>query len=147
MHVSRINQLPDDVEGLALLAEQEGYRFLRRLCQEFSSKTNCFDKPGEALFAVYLGTTLAGIGGVNCDPYSSEKRIGRVRRFYIHPQKRRLGIGRVLLMAIEDHARNHFHKLHLFTDTAPAALFYERLGYVGINGISKVSHLKSLRVK
>lgn len=147
MTVTKVYKLPDGVEDLALSAEQEGYNFLDRLLEEYTSKMNCFDKPGEALFAVHSLSRLIGIGGVNIDPYSSERGVGRVRRFYVHPKERRCGVGQMLLTAIEDDARSHFHKLNLFTDTESAALFYEKLGYVRITGTAKVSHMKGLCIQ
>jgi GNAT superfamily N-acetyltransferase len=45
---------------------------------------------------------LIAIGGLNHDPYhDAQEKIGRLCRFYIHPQYRRKGIGAYLLEYIE----------------------------------------------
>ena len=67
---------------------------------------------------------LIAIGGLNHDPYhEAQEKIGRLCRFYIHPQYRRKGIGAYLLEYIEQYAKFYFCELHLFSDTCHAACF------------------------
>lgn len=144
MDIEQSLYLPEGLERLSKLARVEGFYFLERLERDFTSGSNRFDQPGESLFTVRDNQVLVGIGGLNIDPYADKPDVGRVRRFYIDPGRRRAGIGKKLLAAIEGHAKSHFMQLQLYTDTAAAASFYERLGYAPVTGIPKVSHLKTL---
>ncbi|MFT3883033.1 MAG: hypothetical protein QM703_25700 [Gemmatales bacterium] len=50
--VNRLDDLPiDSLEALAKESEHEGWRFLRRLVDEWISGANRFAESGEALFA------------------------------------------------------------------------------------------------
>ena len=63
---------------------------------------NCFNQFGEALFVVYEQKHWIAIGGLNHDPcHEAQEKVGRLCRFYIHPQYRRKGIGAYLLEYIE----------------------------------------------
>ncbi len=142
--VNKIGALPEDLPILNDRAENEGFRFLTRLVQEFDSGTNTFARPGEALFEVRDQERLIGVGGLNIDPYHDEPHIGRVRRLYIDPDYRRQGIGRSLMSAIEKLACGSFSELRLRTDTIEGAQFYENLGYRRIHGAKHSSHAKTL---
>ena len=144
MVVKKIDHLPDRIGHLVRLSAVEGFRFLKRLVEDFESGENRFDQPGEALFAVLDKGTLLGIGGLNIDPYAETSDVGRIRRFYIDPGYRRIGLGQKLLTAMEVHAKSHFAQLRLYTDTEAAAMFYEHLGYVRVADIPRVSHLKNV---
>ncbi len=139
--------LPDELSRLADQARQEGFRFLDRLTAEFESGTNTFAKQGEALFEARKGAVLVGIGGLNRDPYVSSDDglgIGRIRRLYVAPSARRLGVARLLMSAIEQSARATFATLRLRTDTEQGALFYARLGYTAIANDDNASHVKQI---
>jgi hypothetical protein len=56
----------------------DGYRHVKRLADDYSSGSNLFDQPGEALFAAFLQDKLAGVGGLNQDPYAEGHNVGRV---------------------------------------------------------------------
>jgi len=144
--IIKIQQLPDDIQVLAELAHNEGFRFIQRLVEDFLSGENRFDADGEALFEVRFIDRLVAIGGLNIDPYSPSGCTGRVRRCYVHPDHRSHGIGQLLLRTIEEHAAKTFQQLHLFTDTDNASLFYQRMGYEVIKGNENASHAKWLRV-
>ncbi|WP_062270128.1 GNAT family N-acetyltransferase [Endozoicomonas arenosclerae] len=120
---------------------QEGYRFLKRLTMDFESGVNCFNQKGESLFAAYHQNRLVGIGGINIDPYEGKTSTGRVRRLYIREDYRNKGVGRLLMSAIEDHAKDYFDQIQLFTDTPEATEFYLKLGYQVVN-VGKASHKK-----
>ena len=131
--IERSLELPAQIDVLIQYSECEGFRFLNRLKQDFQSGTNCFDRIGEALFVVYdQHDTLIAIGGVNQDPLAESKRVGRLCRFYIHPDYRDKKIGTYLLMHIEQYVKTYFERLDLFTDTAQAAQFYQSRGYQSI---------------
>ncbi len=75
METTRLTDLPPSVEVLSREAEAHGYRFLRRLIEEWSTGANRFDGPGEVLLAASTHGHLVGIGGLNRDPYSRRGRL------------------------------------------------------------------------
>ncbi|ENV08439.1 hypothetical protein F966_03113 [Acinetobacter higginsii] len=131
--IERSLELPAQIDVLIQYSEREGFRFLNRLKQEFQSGTNCFDQIGEALFIVYdQHDCLIAVAGLNQDPFAESQRVGRLRRFYIHPDYRANQIGTHLLRHIEQYAKAYFERLELFTDTTQAAQFYQSRGYQSI---------------
>jgi len=107
----------------------EGYRFIQTLLDEYTSGFNRFDARGAVLLGVYGGERMIGIGGVHRDPYLQRLDVGRVRHVYVLHEFRRHGVGKRLLDELIDHARAHFALLTLRTNTAPAAAFYEAIGF------------------
>jgi GNAT superfamily N-acetyltransferase len=125
-----LHELPQESFTSLLEASwQEELFLLTRLREEWKAGVNRFDDPGEVLYGAFLGDRLAGVGGLNVDPYVCDVRIGRVRRLYVAPDLRRRGIGRRLVEAIIHAARGLFDELRLRTDSTPAARFYEALGF------------------
>ena len=54
--ITRIMELEvATLDGLRRDSSQEGYRFIKRLCDEWASGTNRFSAPGEALFLATAG--------------------------------------------------------------------------------------------
>lgn len=145
VNVARIRTLPKDIENLTEPAHREGYRFMRRLIDEFESGANTFTHPGEALFEIRILGKLVGIAGLNVDPYAADGAVGRVRRMYVHPDHRNHGIGTTLIETIEKHARGSFDLLRLRTDSAAASRFYAGLGFIPLQGVAEASHAKRLR--
>jgi ribosomal protein S18 acetylase RimI-like enzyme len=115
-----------EIEPLAELARQEGFAFVDRLQDEWKAHTNRFDKPGEALLGAYNNDILVGIAGLTLQAPS----LGRIRRVYVHPGFRRLGIASRLLEELLAIALQNYSAVVLFTDNPAAAAFYERLGFV-----------------
>ncbi|MBE1446798.1 GNAT family N-acetyltransferase [Paenibacillus sp. OAS669] len=121
-----------DGSELTRLVEEstgEGFRHLQRLIRDYESGTNTFDKQGEALFLAYYQGALAGVCGLNQDPYALDQPVGRVRRMYVSTGSRRLGIGRRLMEAVIAEARCHYSMLVLRTDNPEADRFYRSLGF------------------
>ena len=143
--VSRIKTLPEDIQELSAPAIHEGLQFVARLVEEFRSGSNTFSGPGEALFEVRVLGKLLAIGGLNVDPYTSNRGVGRVRRTYVHPEHRSRGVGSALVEAIERHARGKFDLLRLRTDSEAASRFYVRAGFSAVSGVPEASHVKRLR--
>ena len=130
-----------DVSKLVEESEAEGYRFVRRLVDQYEEGTNTFDKEGEILYGVWdQHGHLVAIGGINRDPYSDKSGVGRLRRFYISPGARRQGIGTKLLKKIVDHARGHFKEIVVRTDSANADAFYRANGFSGDLGLPDATH-------
>jgi GNAT superfamily N-acetyltransferase len=128
--IERLPDLPlDSLAPLVVESEQAGWRFVRRLSDEWAAGANRFDQPGEALFAARVGERLVGVCGLNIDPYAADRWVGRVRHLYVLAEFRRLGVGRRLVEAVVASAQGRFASLRLRTESAEAAAFFERLGF------------------
>lgn len=143
-HVVRVSELPAGIKALAKTAEREGFAHVARLVDDFAAGENRFTQPGEALFVYYAGTQLVGVGGVNQDPYDRRPYAGRIRRVYVHPDYRRQRVASALMAALEQHAREYFESLNLFTTSPEADRFYRQLGYSRQYNAHKISHTKAL---
>ncbi|MER9330679.1 GNAT family N-acetyltransferase [Mesorhizobium sp. M0152] len=117
----------------------EGYWMLVRLADGWVSGRNKFLKRGEALYGAQYGRDLAGVCGLNIDPYFEGREHGRVRHLFVSARHRRNGLGRMLVETVIDRARHHFAVLNT---RAPreAFLFYERLGFQPVLGEEFVTH-------
>ena len=129
MPACQTRDLPCDLERLVELSIEEDLLFLRRLREGWVSGANRFTGPGEAFFVARQGDELAGVCGLNLDPYCQDPTIGRLRHFYVAPAHRRRGIGRALVDRAVSAARPHFRIVRLRTDTTEGALFYEAVGF------------------
>ncbi|OBQ70926.1 acetyltransferase [Mesorhizobium loti] len=117
----------------------EGYWMLVRLADGWSSGRNKFLKRGEALYGAWHGRDLAGVCGLNIDPYVEGRSHGRVRHLFVGAPHRRAGLGRMLVETVIDRARRYFTVLNT---RAPreAFIFYERLGFERVEGEEFVTH-------
>lgn len=141
--VEKVNDLRElNIEELVQESEQEGYRFVARLVNEFEAGTNTFNKPGEVLFCVTNeeGSVVA-IGGINQSPFSEEADVGRLRRFYVLEEVRREGVGTLLLRSIIDHAKHYFKEITVRTDSAKADAFYRACGFSFDDSASETTHI------
>jgi GNAT superfamily N-acetyltransferase len=129
-----------------LLAEGEasGYRFLRRLIDEWESGVNRFARHGEALFAAEIDDRLVGMCGLNVDPYLDNPRIGRLRNVYVLAEHRRHGIGRRLVEGAVAAAGGHFDRLRLRAEEPGPAKLYESLGFLPCHGVPNCTHIMDL---
>jgi GNAT superfamily N-acetyltransferase len=143
--ITRIKHLPLD-RFADLLAESmaSGYRFLRRVADEWESGGNRFLRAGEALFVAESGGRIVGICGLNVDPYLNNDRVGRVRNVYVLAEFRRQGIGRRLVEAAISAARGHFDRLRLRGEEPGPAKLYESLGFRACSGIPDCTHVLDL---
>ena len=99
------------------------------LHQDWISGRNRFERPGEALFQVRGPVGLAGLCGLNRDPYSPDEGVGRLRRLYVAPAERRAGVGEALVRHALAHARGSFTLVRLRTSNPEAARFFRALGF------------------
>ena len=111
---------------LAAAARAEGFRFLDLLIDKWAEGTNCFDGRGEALFGAFVGDELVGTAGLT----RQDDHLGRVRRVYVRPDHRRLGIAEALMRAVLGHARPFYDALVLYAETPEAFRLYQSLGFV-----------------
>jgi GNAT superfamily N-acetyltransferase len=143
--VARLFDLPADAFApLVAESEREGWRFVRRLADEWAAGTNRFDRPGEALLAAWADGALVGVCGLSADPYASDPVIGRVRRLYVLGAFRRRSVGHLLVQAVLQAARKRFRSLRVRTESAAAGRLYERLGFVPAVGVPNCTHTLAL---
>ena len=135
-----------EVHLLSLLqaSEREGFTFIRRFVDEWTAGINRFDRKGERLFIASSAERIAGICGLNIDPYIDDMSVGRVRRLYVIPEFRQSGIGRRLVQSVIEAARDVFQELRLRTTDLSASRLYERLGFRVVQGIPDCTHVRSL---
>jgi GNAT superfamily N-acetyltransferase len=126
-----------------MLAESEatGYRFLRRVVDEWESGANRFARPGEALLIAEMAGRWVGICGLSIDPYLDDPRVGRVRNVYVLADYRRGGIGRRLVELAISRARGRFESLRLRAEEEGPARLYESLGFRPCRGIPDCTHV------
>ena len=136
-----------DTDGYAALLREslsEGHQMLRRLEENWRSGANTFSRRGEMLLGAFSDRELVGVCGCNVDPYEGDATAGRVRHLYVRPDRRRHGVGRLLVGEIARSATAFFDRLQL---RAPedAFRFYESLGFARVRGEESVTHRLLLR--
>lgn len=87
-------QLPEHFEFLREQAAAEGVGNMDLLALGWFTGSERFSAPS-ALFAAYVNGSLAGVGGVTPQADLAEPAM-RMRRLYVAPVFRRLGVGRML---------------------------------------------------
>jgi GNAT superfamily N-acetyltransferase len=143
--IERLHDLPSAyVADLLSESERLGSRIVARLVEEWDSRANRFDRPGEALFGAWVDGRLVGVCGLNVDPYAGHERIGRVRHLYVLSAFRRSGVGRQLVARVIQAAHGRFDELRLRTNNSPAAQLYETLGFTACIGSDMYTHAAKL---
>lgn len=142
-----LKKLRPSVEAFQALKEEsrlEGYWMLVTLAKGWTSGDNRFLKRGEVLYGAWQGRQLVGVCGLNIDPYLCDRSQGRVRHLFVSAAHRRNGLGRLLVEAVIDRARQHFAVLNT---RAPkeAFPFYESLGFQRAEEQEFVTHRMMLR--
>lgn len=145
IHIQQIEDLMIyESDYLVKESKDEGFYFLIKLISEYENKINTFNKTGECLYGIFQGEKLIGIGGLNVDPYTENNKIGRLRRFYIAKDYRRIGLGKLLLNKLLSHAEKYFKVVVLHTDTKQGDVFYTANGFVKREVYKGSSHYKVL---
>jgi len=130
----RKTELPvPGMEQLHSEAQQEGYDFIQTLVDDWETGENRFKAPGEALIGCFDQGLIVAVGGLNCDPFAGRPDIGRIRRVFVRRAWRNQGVGRSLVAALVEEARNHFRSVRLRAENADAARLYERMGFAAIS--------------
>ncbi len=145
IHIQQIEDLMIyESDYLVQESKDEGFYFLIKLISEYENKINTFNKTGECLYGIFQGEKLIGIGGLNADQYTENNKIGRLRRFYIAKDYRRIGLGKLLLNKLLSHAEKYFKVVVLHTDTKQGDVFYTANGFVKREVYKGSSHYKVL---
>ncbi|GAB6529351.1 GNAT family N-acetyltransferase [Bacillus cereus] len=145
MHIQQIeNLMKYEFKYLVQESKEEGFKFLKKLINEYENELNTFNKSGECLYGIFQGEKLIGIGGLNADPYTENNKIGRLRRFYIAKDYRRIGLGKLLLNKLLSHTEKYFKVVVLHTDTKQGDVFYTANGFVKREVYKRSSHYKVL---
>ena len=124
------------LDALVVESEAEGFRFLRRLRDEWLSGANRFSREGEVLLGVFEAERLVAVGGVN----RATARVGRLRRFYVARDARSQGVGRELARHLLALAARRFARVELRTDTVEADRFYRAIGFSKLPPGSDATH-------
>jgi GNAT superfamily N-acetyltransferase len=144
IRIEEVNYLNfDNITQLLNQSQEEGFRHIVRLVNDYLSGTNRFNKPGEALFIAFDEEVTVGICGLNLDPFTNG-HVGRVRRLYVLPEYRNHGIGRRLIEEIIGKANDIYDQLVLKTDSEKASKFYKSLGFKEVNN-SNSTHILNLK--
>nr|WP_141538126.1 GNAT family N-acetyltransferase [Bacillus cereus] len=133
-----------EINHLLQESKEEGFKFLTKLVSEYKTGINRFNKTGECLYGIFQEGMLIGIGGLNKDPYTEDNKIGRLRRFYILKDYRRIGLGKLLLNRLISHAEKYFQIVVLHTDTKQGDMFYIANGFMKGKIYKGSSHYKVL---
>ncbi|MDM1261981.1 GNAT family N-acetyltransferase [Acinetobacter indicus] len=146
IEIKEAQGLPEQIVELEKQASKEGFAFVQCLIDEYQSAKNRFDQPGEFLLFAYDQDKLIACGGLNqqWNDQEVEQGIGRVRRFYVLPEYRKHGVGKLLLQYLEKKARPHFSALCLDTETKSAAHFYQKQNYVYVENHPNYNYFKYL---
>lgn len=123
-------------------ARNEGYDFLETLVAEWLSGENRFDAAGEILCGHLDQGLLVAVGGLNCDPFLADPRVGRIRRLYVRQAWRNRGVGGALLDTLLNVAWQNFCSVRLRAENSRAASLYERKGFTSSPGASATHILR-----
>ena len=143
--IVRLRELSEhDLLPLVEASESEGFRFVRRVLDEWKAAENRFAGPGEALFGAFKSGQLVGLCGLMADPYAQARGVARLRNLYVLPAWRRHGIGRRLTEAVVNSAKDSFHLLRLRAGTPEAARLYESVGFATATSEPDSTHILAL---
>ena len=147
--ISQINDSSiQSLAPLAVDAEGEGFKFVKKTIDEWISGANRFSGPGEILWGVFDGGKCVALGGLNVDPHANDPKVGRVRRLYVSSAYRKKGVATALLEMIIGKARQNFTTLRLSAhrpgaSNEAASKLYEEIGFAKDEGPNQ-THVKSL---
>ncbi len=133
--------LPDGFDALCEAARAEGHGMLDRLARDWEAGIDRYTRAGAALLAVRIDGALAGIGGLTHDPVLADAL--RMRRFYVDPRFRRLGIARRLAEALLVLPRGARTLITVNAGTPAAPAFWQAMGFVRDTGGSHTHVLRS----
>ena len=130
--------LPDAVSDLIATAGAEGFDFVERLrvrwrngaYEDGVNKTDAV----ASILAAFVDGDLRAIGAQTHDSHDLSPSHRRVRHFYVHPDARRVGVGRTLAGALIQDGFQLAPRLHLRATHALSTAFWDAMGF------SRVDH-------
>jgi ribosomal protein S18 acetylase RimI-like enzyme len=144
--IEPIRELQEDtLKHLLFASEAEGFKFVRRVIDQWRSRANRFDDPGEWLVTARVEGAVVGICGLMLDPYVQATGVGRLRNLYVLPEFRRAGIGEALCREVVRLAAARFRTLRLRAGTPQASRLYDRLGFTPVRGVADCTHSMECR--
>jgi GNAT superfamily N-acetyltransferase len=129
MSAAVTRERPDSADAIALITELEA--LLEPLYPAKSRHGYSVEKliaQGVAFFVVRDNDTLAGCGGIQL--FGTE--YGELKRMYVRPRFRGLGLGKLLVNHLADHARSQgvsLIRLETGIHQAAAIRLYEQMGF------------------
>ena len=126
-----IAELPPGFMSLHREAARERFIHVDRLLDEWQSGENRFTRRGERLLGVCSEGELAGVGGVTVDYVLPD--AFRMRRFYIRPAFRRLGVGRLLAETLLAGLIPLGKPIVLHAPYPASARFWEAMGFIRVD--------------
>lgn len=135
----------DALSEILLESKSSGFNAISRLVADWTSGSNRFDRPGEALFLAQQVDRCIGTCGLNFDPYAKSAKVGRVRRLYVLSHYRRQGVGSRLVKQVISEACSNFEWLHVRTDSLSGDLLYRSLGFIPDLTSETVTHKLQLK--
>lgn len=140
VEIRRLVELPSTLHDLIAESEREGFRFLRRLADDWAAGRNRFSGPGEGLWGAWAAERWIATCGLNVEETAPDGRTGRLRRLYVCAGWRRMGVGSFLVRTTLAAAEARFQTVQLRTDNAAAAALYQALGFAAVSGDPNVTH-------
>jgi GNAT superfamily N-acetyltransferase len=144
LRITPITAFHPGVDPLRADAKTEGFRFIDRFVDDWTSNSNRFDQLGEQFLGAFEEGALVGVCGLNRDPYVEDDSVGRLRHLYVRTAARRHGVGTALVHRLLDEGGCRFRLIRLRTENAQAAVFYIRFGFRPVEN-ETASHVKSLQ--
>lgn len=119
----RLEGLIDSPHAFASTLESEQDEPLERFAQRLVDSH---------VLGAFRGSRLLGVAGFYAQPKPKHTHKGVLWGMYVRPEARNAGVGRRLVEAIIEHARQHVELIQLLviSDNAPARRLYASLGFV-----------------
>ncbi|MEZ5957499.1 MAG: GNAT family N-acetyltransferase [Hyphomonadaceae bacterium] len=136
--------MPASFAALRETAEREGYDFLRRLGDRWDGERYLSDELATVWGAVADGELVA-IGAQTYDEYDPSPLHRRIRHFYVRPDRRRGGLGRVVARCLITDAHALAPLLHLRATHALSTAFWDRVGFARVDGREDRTHVLACR--
>jgi len=131
--------LPAQFEQLRQEARAEGFDHIETLWSQWQDGVIRFTRPGKQLLMAEIDGGLAGVGGITAD--FMDPAAMRMRRFYVRPAFRRLGVARAIASRVIQTALPLDRPIVLYTETDAGAAFWESMGFVRIARENTTHHL------
>jgi GNAT superfamily N-acetyltransferase len=85
----------------------------------------------DAVFGAYCDGAVCGLAGLEIPPARNKRHKGTLFGVYVCPDRRRAGLGTMLVSCVIEHARTRVDQLHaaVVLTAEPARALYRKLGF------------------